>query len=358
MVSTNEEAHDVEYGSYGLDQCLDIVEARLTEAPWPDLGADWLVGRGFAAGMIDTIPPRGHFAESRIRLLADGSYELSVGTAEFGNGTTTVHGQIAATVLGARVGRVKIRQSDTDHVEHDTGAYGSTGTVVAGAATQVAATRLAAAILDFAAGLTGANRVDCRIEDDSVRLAGRCFTLAELAAAAAARGHELAAAGRSEGTPRSVAFNVQGFEVAVHRRYGEIRILRSIHACDAGTVINPMQCRGQVEGGVAQAIGAALYENLIFDQDGKVANSSFRGYHIPTFADVPTTEVHFAKTYDEIGPLGAKSMSESPYNPVAAALGNAIHDATGVRLSETPFTADRIYRALFDRASEPSAIES
>ncbi len=97
-----------------------------------------------------------------------------------------------------------------------------------------------------------------------------------------------------------------------------------------------MQCRGQVEGGVAQAIGAALYEDLTFDADGKVANPTFRGYHIPAFADMPGTEVHFADTYDQIGPLGAKSMSESPYNPIAAALGNAIRDATGVRLYETP----------------------
>ena len=189
----------------------------------------------------------------------------------------------------------------------------------------------------------GANRVDGRIEDDHVVFAGRRFALAEVAEAAGGEGVSLMSVGRSGGTPRSVAFNVQGFEVAVHRRYGEIRILRSIHAADAGAVINPMQCRGQIEGGVAQAIGAALYENLTIDADGKVANPTFRGYHIPTFADTPETEVHFASTYDEIGPLGAKSMSESPYNPVAAALGNAIRDATGVRLYETPFAADQLF---------------
>jgi putative selenate reductase molybdopterin-binding subunit len=344
MVSTDEGAHDVEYGSYGLDQCLAIVEERLTKPERPDLGEDWLIGRGFAAGMIDTIPPRGHYAECQIRLAPDGAYELSVGTAEFGNGTTTVHKQIAATLLGTTVARVRIKQSDTDQVAHDTGAYGSTGTVVAGAATRAAAADLATSVLEFASTLAGANRVDGRIEDDQIVFAGRRLSLAEVAAAASERGVALDAVGHSAGTPRSVAFNVQGFEIAVHRRYGEIRILRSIHAADAGTVINPMQCRGQVEGGVAQAIGAALYENLTFDPDGKVANPTFRGYHIPTFADTPETEVHFASTYDSVGPLGAKSMSESPYNPVAAALGNAIRDATGIRLYETPFTADRLYR--------------
>ena len=146
---------------------------------------------------------------------------------------------------------------------------------------------------------------------------------------------------------------MQGFEVAGHKRYGEIRILRSLHAADAGVVVNPMQCRGQVEGGVAQAIGAALYEKLNIDAGGKVANPTFRGYHIPTFANSPITEVHFADTFDRIGPLGAKSMSESPYNPVAAALGNAIRDATGLRLYETPFMADELYHRIIEReASE------
>jgi putative selenate reductase molybdopterin-binding subunit len=179
-----------------------------------------------------------------------------------------------------------------------------------------------------------------------------CFT--ELAKAAANDGKVLAATGQSNGTPRSIAFNVQGFEVGIHRRYGEIRILRSIHAADAGTVINPMQCRGQVEGGVAQALGAALYERMLIDDTGAVANPTFRGYHIPAFADVPVTEVLFAKTTDTVGPLGAKSMSESPYNPVGAALANAIRDATGVRLTTTPFTADRIYRDLLGPEPAPS----
>ena len=97
--------------------------------------------------------------------------------------------------------------------------------------------------------------------------------------------------GHSAGTPRSVAFNVQGFEVAVHRRHGKIRILRSIHVADAGAVVNPMQCRGQVEGGVMQALGAALYERMA---EGRVANPTFRAYHIPAFADAPMTEVHLA----------------------------------------------------------------
>ena len=110
---------------------------------------------------------------------------------------------------------------------------------------------------------------------------------------------------------------MQGFRVAVRPSTGEIRILQSVHAADAGTVVDPRQCRGQVNGGVAQALGAALYEHVDIDGDGRVSTRTFRNYHLPQFGDVPRTEVLFAESHDELGPLGAKPMSESPFNPVA-----------------------------------------
>jgi CO/xanthine dehydrogenase Mo-binding subunit len=119
-----------------------------------------------------------------------------------------------------------------------------------------------------------------------------------------------------------------------------------VQAADAGRVANPMQCRGQIEGGVAQSLGATLYEEMVIDEGGRVVNAKFRDYHLPSFADVPRTEVLFADTSDSLGPMGAKSMSESPYNPVAAAMGNAIADATGIRFTETPFKPDRLFPAL------------
>jgi CO/xanthine dehydrogenase Mo-binding subunit len=357
MVSTGDDAHDVEYGSYGLDQCLTLVECGLarpdTIAP-PAPAADWLIGTGIALGMLDTIPPRGHFAEVTVRLAADGSYALFVGTAEFGNGTSTVHQQIAADALGTLPPRIRLHQSDTDVIGHDTGAFGSTGTVVAGRAVQQAATGLATALLAYAARIGEVGVQACRLTPDAVELGdGRTISLTTLAAAAERAGDTLQAAGSNNGTPRSVAFNVQGFRVAVHRRGGEVRILRSVHAADAGTVMNPMQCRGQIEGGIAMALGAALFEAMAIDAQGRVTNPAFRDYHIPSFADVPLTEVYFAQTSDSLGPSGAKSMSESPFNPVAAALGNAIRDATGIRFHQTPFTPDRLFRPI--RAAFSSA---
>jgi putative selenate reductase molybdopterin-binding subunit len=343
------EHSDVLYGSYGLDQCLDLVE-RAMQAPGPkiDLSEDWLVGEGIALTMIDTVPPDGHIADSKISLREDGGFELIVGTAEFGNGTSTVHRQIAATALKTTVDQIRLLQSDTAHGGHDTGAYGSTGTFVAGMATQAAAEHLADDIKVFASTATKINPDMCVLENDSAVCGKQRISFAQLAEAARAQGQTLTANGTSAGTPRSVAFNVQGFRVAVNKGTGEVRILKSVHAADAGRVANPMQCRGQVEGGVAQSLGATLYEEMIMD-GGRVVNPKFRDYHLPQFADIPRTEVYFADTVDSVGPMGAKSMSESPYNPVAAALGNALADATGIRFTSVPFKPDRLFPALHEK---------
>ncbi len=307
VVTDTEAQSDLTMASYGLDQCLDLTERALNRSLVGPTG--WPVGEGMALSMIATIAPRGHFAEASIELLDGGDYLARVGTAEFGNGTTTVHAQLAATALGVPVERIRIHQSDTDATAYDTGAFGSAGVVVAGQALHSAALGLRDLI--------------------------------------AAHGPQpgLRAEGRHDGTPRSVAFNVHAFRVAVNPGTGEVRILQSIQAADAGTVLNPEQLRGQVEGGTAQAIGSALYEELTV-VDGEVLTRSLRNYHIPQFADVPVTEVLFADTYDPLGPLGAKSMSEAPYNPVAPALANAVRDAIGVRPYELPMSRDRVWRLL------------
>ncbi|BCY07846.1 molybdopterin-dependent oxidoreductase [Actinoplanes sp. L3-i22] len=303
LAAPGEHVEDLGIASYGLDQCLQKMR---TCSEIADIAPDgWLVGEGMAIAMIAAGPPGGHFADATIRALGAGRYELSVGTAEFGNGSTTVHAQIAADELGTTPDKIVIRQSDTDVVRHDTGAFASTGVVVAGQAVLRAARALVAS-----GGTVGHGHFD--------------------------------------GTPRSVAFNAQWFRVAVDPATGELRILRSVHSADAGTVMNPLQLRGQIEGGVAQALGATLAEHVDLDANGHVTTTTFRQYHLPTFADTPYTEVHFASTRDEIGPLGAKSMSESPYNPVAPALANALRDAIGLRLTDIPFTADRIWQAIQD----------
>ena len=331
------EGDDVDVDIRGLQQCVEIMgrelrteplspselaqcEARLAEERHgfsASRRGDWALGVGSSVTMIDTAPPNGHHSHAQIRPLGDDAYELKVGTAEFGNGTSTVHRQVVAEVLGTTAEKIRLRQADTELVSHDTGAFASTGITVGVKAAHAAAQDLRKQLAALPEDVSPA---DC------------------------------VGNGSWAGTPRTAAFNVHGFRVAVDRRSGTLVILQSVQAADAGTVLNEAQARGQVEGGAAQAIGAALFEEVEIDAEGRITTDILRNYHIPQMADVLKTEVHFAQTRDRLGPLGAKSMSESPFNPVAPALGNAIRDAIGIRLSRTPFRKDRIAAAL--RAAE------
>ena len=353
LIITEAEGPDLGFGgSYGLDQCLDLAEAALRDGggdPVPD-GDRWLVGEGMAAAMIATMPPRGHFAEVHVGIRADGMVTVSVGTAEFGNGTTTVHAQLAATALGTTPDRIRIRQSDTDATGYDTGAFGSAGTVVAGKAVHVAATALADLLRERAAARTGLAASAFALTPDAlVAPGGVTVAIADLAGP-----DGLSAQAREDGALRSLAFNVHAFRVAVDPATGEVRILRSVQAVDAGTVLNPAQLRGQVEGGTAQAIGTALFEEVVHDGEGRILTDVLRNYHIPQLADLPVTEVLFADTHDDLGPHGAKSMSEAPYNPVAPALANAVRDAVGVRPHELPMSRDRVWRMLHGGGPQPA----
>jgi CO/xanthine dehydrogenase Mo-binding subunit len=346
FVAAHVEGDDLQYGgSYGLDQCLDVVEEAMAldgDVPAPD-GPHWRVGEGMAISMIATIPPRGHASTSSVALEADGTYALHVGTTEFGNGTTTAFQQIASEILGTTPSRLRMEQSDTDKAVFDTGAFGSTGTTVTGNALARAAARLREDVLAVAAGIAGVAVSDCELSPHGVRCGDRTIDFSEVVAAS---DHPLSAEGDYDGAVRSVAFNVHAVRLAVDDRTGEVRILRSVHACDAGRVINPEQLRGQVEGGVAQGYGTALYEEMISDGQGTIITDALRNYHIPQIADVPITEVYFADTQDTLGPLGAKSMSEAPYNPVTPAVANAIARATGARVYELPMNPVRVWRAM------------
>lgn len=339
---------DVCFTEDGLTECLDLVDAALarTTADVPDLGPDWLIGAGTASSIHETAPPTEHISEAWATLRDDGVFEIAVGTVEFGEGTSTAHVQIAATVLGTTPSRVNLVQSDTDRTGFDTGAFASAGLFVSGNAVHRASSALRETILRFAARHTGADVALCAMDDDGVRCGDTRLTLAQLLAAAVAQGVRLTVSRKAYGSPRSVSSNAHGFRIAVHRVTGEIRILYSVQATDAGVVINPAQVRGQIEGGVAQGIGFALTENFHVDSNGVMTNPNLRNYRIPTYADVPRTEVLLVASQDSVGPMASKGIAESCINPVAPALANALQDATGVRYRDLPLTPERIYARL------------
>jgi putative selenate reductase molybdopterin-binding subunit len=347
LVALGEHPDDVSYEEDTLTECLVLVgEALRRTAGQDDLGTDWLIGSGLASSIHETAPPTEHISDAWATLGDDGTYEIAVGTVEFGEGTSTAHVQIAATQLGTTPSRVHLVQSDTDRTGYDTGAFASAGLFVSGNAVLRASTALRQSILRFASRHTGTELASCAMDDDGVRCGHSRLTLTELLAAARTRGTRFTESRKAYGSPRSVSTNAHGFRIAVHRVTGEIRILYSVQATDAGVIINPAQVRGQIEGGVAQAIGFALTENFHVDDNGVVVNPSLRNYRIPTFADVPRTEIITVESHDSWGPMASKGIAESCVNPVAPALANALEDATGVRYRSLPFTPERIYDQL------------
>ena len=312
-------------------------------------GDDWLEGTGVALAMLDSGPPTEHRSGAEIRLLPDGTYHLAVGSTEMGNGSTTSHRQLAASVLGTRAASIAIINGDTDLTPYDTGTFASTGTVVAGQAVEKTASALRDVLIEFASRHYGCEPADCRLQDDAIICANRKIKLAELQAEAAKIGDRLVVRRKAYLSPRSVGFNVQGVRVAVHRVTGEIMTLQSVHAADIGRLINPMQCRGQLDGAIAMGFGWALYEKMVYDDNGAMVNPALRDYRIPAFADVPRSELYFADTYDKVGPLGAKAQGECAINAVAPAIANAVANATGVRFPDLPLTPDRIFAKLGSR---------
>jgi CO/xanthine dehydrogenase Mo-binding subunit len=218
--------------------------------------------------------------------------------------------------------------------------------VVAGQAVALAAAALRDNIIQFASRHTGTPAPQCRLEEDAVVGTDGRISLADLHAAGTRAGHHFEVRRKAYLSPRTIAANVQGVRVAVHRVTGEIRILQSVHAADIGRLINPMQCRGQIDGAVAMGFGWALYEKMVYDEHGAMVNPALRNYRIPAFADVPHCEVYFADTYDTIGPLGAKAQGECAINPVAPAISNAVARATGVRFASLPLSPERIFAQL------------
>ncbi|WP_405677571.1 molybdopterin-dependent oxidoreductase [Streptomyces sp. NBC_00868] len=352
LVALHDGPDDVMFNEDGLAKCIDLVAGELARtADQPSPGPGWLVGTGVASSLHETAPPTEHISEAWVTLGDDLVYELAVGTVEFGEGTSTAHVQIAANQLGTTPSRIRLVQSDTDRTGFDTGAFASAGLFVAGNAVLRAANAVRDRILEFAAAHTGVHVVMCSMDDEDVVCGDERVSLAELVARARARGIRFTAARKAYGSPRSVTSNAQGFRVAVHQVTGEIRVLYSVHAADAGVLINPQQVRGQVEGGVAQGIGFALTENFHVDADGVMVNPNLRNYRIPAYADVPRTDLLLVGSSDSVGAMRSKGMAECCINPVAPALANAVRDATGVRFRELPLTPERIYSRLVESQS-------
>jgi len=306
-------------------------------------------GLGMSLVMQGSGIPGIDMAGAFLKMNEDGGFNLLVGAADIGTGSDTVLAQIAAEVLGVELAAVVVSSGDTDHTPFDTGAYASSTTYITGGAVKRAAETLLSRILDYAADLLELPRERLRAEGANVIAEdGRRLGFAEIGRRSLYTDHQrqLMASASHISTDSPPPFAAQFAEVLVNTRTGEIRVPRFVTAVDAGRILNPAMAEGQVEGAVAQGLGFALVERMDYDRAGRPLAASFRehGYLLP--GDLPRQEVLFVEDLEPTGPFGAKAVAEICINGPAPALANALFDACGVRLRETPLTPERVLRAL------------
>lgn len=289
-------------------------------------------------------------AAATLKMNDDGSFNLLIGATDLGTGSDTILAQMAAEVLGIPVDDIIVYSSDTDFTPFDKGAYASSTTYVSGGAVQKVALEIKEQIRAHAAlMLDVADPETLRLEDRRViALDGRSVSLAEVALSSLhqMKQHQIMATAShvSQVSPPPTA--AQFAEVVVDPQSGKITVERLLMVVDCGRVINPITAAGQVEGGMSQALGFTLTEEMRFDQAGHQLNPDLASYHIPRAMEMPLTDVIFVQTDEPSGPFGAKSVSEIATDGVAPAVVSAVHDAIGVWLRELPATPERVRAAI------------
>jgi putative selenate reductase molybdopterin-binding subunit len=346
------EGVDMVIGSCALDECLDAGMEAFDWAEKRSRPADAgpiRRGVGMSTHMQGSGIPLVDMAAATIKMNDDGSFNLLVGATDLGTGSDTVLGQIAAEVLGVPLGKIIVYSSDTDFTPFDTGAYASSTTYVSGTAVQRAAEMTKSQIATVAAALLEVDPADITLGDERATAAdGRNVTLEEVCRRAYYGADQFQIGATASFVPEESPppFLACFAEVAVDVETGMVRVLDFVAAVDCGTAINPRLAEGQMEGAVANGIGYALTEEMVFDPKGRMRNADLARYKIPGPADLPPIRVLLVDSHEPSGPMGAKSVAEIGINGPAPAIANAIYDAIGIRLAETPFTPEKVWRAL------------
>ncbi len=307
-------------------------------------------GIGFAYCMHGTAIPFLDMGGCSIKLNDDGSFNMLIGATDLGTGADTVIGQIAAEVLGVPLDDIKVYSSDTDVTPFDTGAYASSTTYISGTAAMQAAEVVRKRLKERAAMMLGVDE-PCTIELRDRRAwapDGRSVSLEEIALDSLHWQEQEQIMGTASYVSPDCPppFAAQMAEIEVDVETGQVTVTKLVMAVDCGVAINPVTASGQVEGGMLQALGYAHCEEFAFDDEGRLVNDSFGPYKIYRADEVPETVVYLVQTLEDSGPFGAKAVAEIPKDGVAPALRNAILDATGVAISDLPFTPERVWNAL------------
>ncbi|MDY6276002.1 MAG: molybdopterin cofactor-binding domain-containing protein [Bacilli bacterium] len=320
---------------------------------WPrkEVGPHKVRSVGCAIAMQGSGIPFLDMGSCTIKLNDGGSYMVTVGATDIGQGSDTLIAQIVAEELQTTVDKIIIYSSDTDLTPYDCGAYASSTTYVSGNAAWNAASKMRERLVKEAAEYMN-------VKVGTVEFDGKMFTSGEkslsledlatnrlynqdtrqIAVTESFHGHV-------SPPPFMAAFGEFEFDTETY----EYKMIKYVTVTDCGTTINPMLAKGQVEGGIIQGYGMASSEEVIYNDKGKLLTTNFDVYHIPTRADVGELVTEFADSYEPTGPFGAKSVGEIGIDTPPAVLCNAVYNAFGVRIHHLPITPERIFKAVQEK---------
>lgn len=341
-----------------LDLCISKAKELIKwdeKYPSRDIGNGKLRAVGLSMAMQGSGVAGIDTAAAEIKLSDHGFYHLNLGAADIGTGSDTILSQIACEALQCSMEDIVVSGVDTDFSPYDAGAYASSTTYITGMAIIKTCEKLIDKILTQAATMLGVpkdilefdGKKVFTIENSGIK---KEISLVDLAAQTGTGGIDIISASESHFSKYSPPpFMVGAVEIEIDKYTGKIDIIDYVGVLDCGTPINPNLVRIQAEGGIAQGIGMALWEDVKFDSTGKLLNDNFMSYKIPSRLDIKNVRVHLAPTYEPTGPFGAKSVGELVINTPCPAIANAIQNATGVRLRELPMTAEKLMMGMLDK---------
>ncbi|MGE5225178.1 MAG: molybdopterin-dependent oxidoreductase [Omnitrophica WOR_2 bacterium] len=309
-------------------------------------------GIGVALVMQGTAIPYLDMGAASIKINEDGSFNLLVGATDLGTGSDTVLAQMAAEVLGTPLEDIIIYSSDTDFTPFDKGAYASSTTYISGGAVARAAQQAAERIRLRAARMLNIPEEQAGeihlAERKATAPDGRSVTLSEVASNALHQEDQEQIMGvASYMSPVAPPpFAAQFAEVTVDLETGQVTVDKLVMAVDSGVIVNPITASGQIEGGMTQALGYAVCEEMRYDDHGNARERDLRDYHIFRSNEMPELQTIFVETFEPSHPFGVKAVAEIPMDGVAPAVGNAILDACGAQVDVNPATPERIWSAL------------
>lgn len=360
MLSQNQVGNSMKsyYGerlnSCGLDKCLSRAKEMIEwdkKYPFRDMSNDKVRAVGCAVAMQGSGISNVDVGAVEIKLNDDGFYTLMIGATDMGTGCDTILAQMAAECLDCDIDNIIVSGVDTDVSPYDTGSYASSTTYITGMAVIKACEDMRGKILNEGARMLGYEKDDC--EFDGIQVINlkenKKISLKDIANKSLLANNKYLTASESHYSPVSPPPFMAGMvEIEVDKLTGKVDIIDYVGVIDCGTVINPNLARVQAEGGILQGIGMALYENVIYDEKGRMLNDSFLQYKIPTRLDAGNIRIEFEPSYEPTGPFGAKSIGELVINTPCPAIAHAVYNAAKINVRDLPITGEKISMSIVE----------